>query len=209
MARVEMFDFTPKNAQQIGNHTWNVNLSVNTTLAFSFRVADLNIDRIRFLRNKEHSSRFEVFMNNRSIKLENVQMADAGKYKVRARIDGKDGPKSVLNITVQENPVPTAPSSSAASTGTSLSQISVSQTSSIQTPSSQTPSIQTLSSRTPSRESPLSGGKEHKDGVQGWMTGIIILCILMIFAFPAVYILFKHRQSLRSHFARYCRSKSK
>jgi hypothetical protein len=204
MARVEMFDFTPKNAQQIGNHTWNVNLSVNTTLAFSFRVADLNIDRIRFLRNKEHSSRFEVFMNNRSIKLENVQMADAGKYKVRARIDGKDGPKSVLNITVQENPVPTAPSSSAASTGTSVSQISVSQTSSIQTSSSQN-----LSSRTPSRESPLSGGKEHKDGVQGWMTGIIILCILMIFAFPAVYILFKHRQSLRSHFARYCRSKSR
>jgi hypothetical protein len=204
-----MFNFTSKNAQKIGGHTWSVSLSVNATLTFYFRVPDSKFDRIRLLRNKTNYSRFKVFKKKQRIMLKNVQMADTGTYKVRAYIGKKEGPKSILNIDVQENPVSTAPSSSAASTGTSLSQISVSQTSSIQTPSSQTPSIQTLSSRTPSRESPLSGGKEHKDGVQGWMTGIIILCILMIFAFPAVYILFKHRQSLRSHFARYCRSKSR
>jgi hypothetical protein len=39
---------------------------------------------------------------------------------------------------------------------------------------------------------------EGKDGIQGWVIGIIIICILIVLAIPAIYYLYKHHQFLRS-----------
>ena len=90
---------------QLGRTSWNVSLSVNTTLTIQFHTSHSTPERVLVRHNTEIAKRFLVDLNGHTIKIEKIQLPDQGLYRVVAYV-GKIRAKARIRIIVQEEFVP-------------------------------------------------------------------------------------------------------
>ena len=189
-------------AVKSGHSRWNVSLLVNMTLTIQFEGSP---EKVLVRLKNTTAKRFIVDLHNHTIKLEKVQRSDQELYRVVAFVGERRAKVQLRIIVIEEE---TAPST--ANLPTTISLIAKSSTATNSSPTPSGDKMEHTDGKYRIRCPPLIRNNSKRClGIQGWVIGIIILCILLILAIPTVYFSYKHRQFLRLHFDRCCRSKGK
>jgi hypothetical protein len=169
--------------------SWNVSLLVNATVVIHVLTSPSALQKIVVRPQNVTVERFQIDFSRHTIKVEKIQLSDQGLYVIVAHV-GKTRAKARVRFIVQDGFVPsTTPITIQTKTYGSLSD---------KDSSSVLDATLYSTVSTNSSHSTIRNQQKHKDAIQGWVIGIIILCFL-IFAIPAVYFVHKH--------CRYCRSK--